>query len=122
MMRILIVIWGLWAGTISAQEHGSIHGEGGPDSLWVWQAESQQWLTITEYWQWFAGQTGAKHWGSATGYPQYDQVNESDTLLLQLEQRPCLMQFFHAWWRHANDVQRWDDKYNHYGGCPYVFD
>jgi hypothetical protein len=32
------------------------------------------------------------------------------------------MQFHHEKWRRAQDVNRWDDKFNLYGGCPYVFD
>jgi hypothetical protein len=32
------------------------------------------------------------------------------------------MQFFHQRWRRANDVQRWNDRFNDYAGCAHVFD
>ena len=52
----------------------------------------------------------------------YEEVKEFDTLVIELEQGNCLMQFYHSRWRRANDVQRWNDIFNEYGGCPYVFE
>ena len=43
-------------------------------------------------------------------------------MMVELAQGPCLMEFFHSRWRRANDVRRWDESHNEFGGCPYVFD
>jgi hypothetical protein len=32
------------------------------------------------------------------------------------------MALFHSRWRRANDVRRWDPKFNDYAGCPEVFE
>ncbi|MDX1406343.1 MAG: hypothetical protein R3192_17540, partial [Woeseiaceae bacterium] len=65
---------------------------------------------------------GGLTWGRRTDYPPYDQVDELDTMIIELESGPCLMEFFHTRWRRANDVRRWDAAFNEYGGCPNVFD
>ena len=84
--------------------------------------EYQPGSDIETFWSEYARAKGGLTWGSGTQYPDYDKVNEGDTLLIQLDKGPCLMEFFHNRWRRANDVWRWDDTMNQYGGCPYVFD
>ena len=64
----------------------------------------------------------SRFWGAKEVYPEYDKVQENDTLLIQTESGPCLMEFFHQRWRRANDVRRWDKAFNEYGGCSTVFD
>ena len=70
---------------------------------------------------WTAGRRGGLTWGSGTEYPPYAEVSELDTFLVQVDEGTCLMEFFHERWRRANDVRRWDDAFNNYGGCPHVF-
>jgi hypothetical protein len=77
---------------------------------------------IESFWINFAESNNAKFWGRAYTYPNYGDVNEFDTVLIQLKEGICLMQFFHSCWRRANDVQRWDDAFNQYVGCSSVFD
>ncbi len=84
----------------------------------VWSAGAD----VEDFWAAYAESRGGLTFGSSDTYPPYGDVEEGDTLLIQLEQGPCLMEFFHSRWRRANDVRRWDDSVNEYGGCPYVFD
>jgi hypothetical protein len=77
---------------------------------------------IEQFWQQYTESKGGITWTGSSTYPEYEKVNEGDTFLVQLKQGPCLMEFFHSRWRRANDVRRWDDSIDSYGGCPYVFD
>lgn len=77
---------------------------------------------IEAFWLQYTTLKGGVTWGRASEYPEYEKVNEGDTFLVQLEQGACLMEFFHSRWRRANDVRRWGEAMNSYGGCPYVFD
>lgn len=77
---------------------------------------------IEAFWMDYADSRGGLTWGSSSEYPEYAKVKEGDTLLIQLDQGPCLMEFFHSRWRRANDVRRWNESVNDYGGCPFVFD
>jgi hypothetical protein len=88
----------------------------------VWNAGAGDWTDIETFWSRYAKRTGGLTWGPSEQYPPYTDVEEYDTLLIELPQGVCLMQFFHSRWRRANDVQRWDDAFNLYGGCPYVFE
>lgn len=92
------------------------------------QAASPQSITWTQgsdiesFWLRYADSKGGLTWGRTSEYPDYDKVKDGDTLLVELKQGPCLMEFFHSRWRRANDVRRWDDSINSFGGCPHVFD
>ena len=77
---------------------------------------------IQAFWAKYAASKGGLTWGKTDTYPPYEQVKEGDTLLIQLEQGDCLMEFYHSRWRRANDVWRWSETMNSFGGCPYVFD
>ena len=91
-------------------------GAGGEQPVWAAGTD------IEAFWLHYADSKGGLTWGMSSSYPAYEEVEEGDTLLIQLEQGPCLMEFFHRRWRRANDVRRWDASVNSYGGCPYVFD
>jgi hypothetical protein len=100
---------------------GQIHPR--PDGrLEVWDAEARQWRDPDAFWLAYAQRRGELTWGRGRDYPPYAQVEEHDTFLVELDSGVCLMEFFHRRWRRANDVQRWDDAFNDYGGCPRVFD
>ncbi len=88
----------------------------------IWDDNSNMWVNIESFWIEYANTKGGLTWGKSSQYPEYSAVKEHDTLLIQLKEGNCLMEFFHERWRRANDVRRWDDKLNSYGGCPYVFD
>lgn len=105
----------------AAPEHGFVK-KSDSGTLQAWNAEKNEWSDIDLFWQNFAKTNKAKSWGVADTYPNYGEVNEFDTLVIELKQGTCLMQFYHARWRRANDVQRWDDAFNEYSACPYVFD
>jgi len=102
-------------------DNGSVNKQANGKSV-VWNADTEEWISVELFWQQFGANNDAKHWGKSTQYPEYSQVQEFDMFLVELPQGVCLMQFFHSRWRRANDVQRWADEFNEYGGCPYVFD
>ena len=89
-----------------------------PRSDLVWVAG----MDVEAFWQRYADSKGGLTWGKTDTYPEYAKVKEGDTIWIETAQGPCLMEFFHRRWRRANDVRRWDDTINAYGGCPYVFD
>lgn len=88
----------------------------------AWDADSKKWVSLKQFWLNFTKREGGLTWERSDTYPDYDKVNEFDTFMVETAEGPCLMQFFHSRWRRANDVQRWDDAFNEYKGCPYVFD
>lgn len=90
--------------------------------LQAWDKENSRWVGIDAFWEAYAGRKGGYTWGDTTEYPPYNQVKEFDTLLIQVDSGPCLMEFYHSRWRRANDVRRWDESFNEYGGCARVFE
>ncbi len=92
------------------------------DTMIAWDADKQKWMTIENFWMSFSMRSGGKAWGEAHVFPKYEDVNEADTFLYVTSKGKCLMEFFHERWRRAQDVERWDERFNEYGGCPYVFD
>ena len=95
---------------------GTFSGPSAPAVVWSPEVETEA------FWLDYAASKGGLTWGRSTSYPEYAQVKEGDTLMIELAQGPCLMEFFHSRWRRANDVRRWDPSVNEFGGCPYVFD
>lgn len=91
-------------------------------SLEAWDAREEEWVNLEQFWDRYAARRGGLTWGRRFDYPRYQEVDELDTMIIELESGPCLMEFFHTRWRRANDVRRWDATFNEYGGCPYVFD
>ncbi len=89
--------------------------------LVAWDGGQSRWVDPVTFWESYAGRRGGVTWGRGSEYPPYERVSELDTFLVELEEGPCLMEFFHRRWRRANDVRRWDESFNDYGGCPYVF-
>ncbi len=90
--------------------------------LQAWNDQGGQWLSAEAFWQAVAQQRGGLTWGRRATYPPYAEVNEQDLLLIELPSGVCLMEFWHSRWRRAQDVRRWSDAFNEYGGCPHVFD
>ena len=84
--------------------------------------EWQSGADVETFWLDYANSRGGLTWGKSSEYPEYEKVKEGDTFIVEVAQGPCLMEFFHERWRRANDVRRWDESMNEYGGCPYVFD
>lgn len=90
--------------------------------LTIWSEKEQRYLTIDGFWREYANERGGLTWGEGKEYPEYSQVKEFDTFMVETEKGKCLMEFFHERWRRANDVRRWHERMNRFGGCPYVFD
>ena len=88
----------------------------------VWNAIINSWMTPESFWEEYGNRKDGKHWGRSKDYPVYSQVNELDTIIIEVENGACLMEFWHARWRRANAVRRWDPAFDEYSGCPYVFD
>jgi hypothetical protein len=93
-----------------------------PSGPMAWNQASEEWLTVEDFWQVFSSANNGTDWGRSKSYPEYSNVGERDTLLIELEQGTCLMYFWHKRWRRAQDVWRWDERFNELLGCPYVFD
>lgn len=92
------------------------------DSLIAWDGMQEKWLTVEKFWKAFAERNGGITWGEDIEYPDYEKVKEFDTFMVRMKEGKCLMQFHNKMWRRAQDVNRWDEKFNLYGACPYVFD
>ena len=90
--------------------------------LMLWSDKDSKYVGVETFWRQYADTRGGLTWGEGRDYPEYAKVKEFDTFLVEVDQGKCLMEFFHSRWRRANDVRRWHDKVNEYGGCPYVFD
>ena len=99
---------------------GTVRGSGA--AIMAWDAQAGAWRTPLDFWHSYASRRGGLSWGRRDSYPPYAEVSELDTLIIETAEGPCLMEFFHRRWRRANDVRRWDDAFNNWGGCPYVFD
>ena len=87
----------------------------------AWDAKAGKWISPDKFWQNYADSKGGLTWGRSKDYPPYKEVKEHDNLLIELERGTCLMEFFHTRWRRANDVRRWDDRFNQYSACAAVF-
>ena len=103
------------------ERDGQVHRQDDGQFL-AWDAVNGAWLGPDAFWSNFAARERGRNWGSGADFPRYSDVSEHDTFLYQHEAGPCLMYFFHTRWRRANDVWRWGDEFNGYGGCPTVFD
>jgi hypothetical protein len=88
----------------------------------VFDAARGAWVGPEDFWTSFAGRGGGQDWGRGSAYPPYAEVGEFDTFRVEIDGQSCLMQFFHQRWRRANDVQRWNERFNGHGACPRVFD
>lgn len=108
----------------AAPKTGEYHGQVThvANQAQVWHVSQQTWISVEKFWQEWANNRDSKNWVSSTQYPIYEQVNERDTFLVKLDSGHCMMEFWHGRWRRANDVRRWDEKFNDYSACPYVFD
>ncbi len=117
MKLILIFIFGwlsvLFSGSTSVAEPAEVN----PQDV-VWAKD----IDVEKFWLMYTSSKGGLTWGRSADYPEYVKIKEGDTFMVEVEQGPCLMEIFHNRWRRANDVRRWDDSINAYGGCPYVFD
>lgn len=96
--------------------------ENSEDYAEAWDGVAKQWVGLESFWRSYSTRRGGLTWGSRTEYPPYSKVREYDTMIINLPSGPCMMEFFHSRWRRANDVRRWDESFDEYGGCPHVFD
>ena len=125
LSHLLSALLVLGSATLAAEEENHPDGQlrdSPSQKLQAWDAEQRNWVSPGQFWLNYADRKGGLSWGKRGDYPPYDQVKEFDTLLIQLDSGSCLMEFFHSRWRRANDVRRWDDRFNQYSGCARVFD
>lgn len=108
------------AAELDVPGNGQVRGAGAAAEIYSEAAGA--WVSPEAFWLAVAKQTRGRFWGRRADYPPYADVDEHDTLLVELEQGSCLMYFFHSRWRRAQDVRRWDAKQNGLAGCPHVFD
>lgn len=120
MRQILAIVLMCYFSSTAAQT--LTNGQFKPDSSQlVWDVKSANWVTPEQFWQNYVAEKGGLTWAKSAQYPEYDRVKERDTFLVELDSGTCLMEFFHQRWRRANDVVRWDTRFNQYGGCADVF-
>lgn len=110
-----LFIFTLFVSSLSLSQDDNVSGD---TQTTIWNSDSN----IELFWQQYTESKGGLTWRKSSIYPEYDKVSEGDTFLVELKQGPCLMEFFHSRWRRANEVRRWDESINSYGGCPFVFD
>lgn len=115
-MGLRAILLALVASAGIAACSSSMDSETNNDVVW------QKGTDIEAFWLAYAESKGGLTWGKSSEYPEYEKVKEGDTFIVEVAQGPCLMEFFHERWRRANDVRRWHESVNEYGGCPYVFD
>jgi hypothetical protein len=122
MSKIIIVglFISLFTSNLFALENGEVKIQN--EKQVAWNEESNKWMTLEEFWRDYASKNGGLTWGEGKTYPAYNSVNENDLFMVEVKSGLCLMEFFHTRWRRANDVRRWDDKFNEYAGCAKVFD
>ena len=130
-MKILSKNASLFAGVLLLAGHavaappesaanGQIYQEG--DKVQVWSDQQTGWVSPERFWLDYARAGSGRYWGRGSEYPEYSEVSEHDTLMIDVDGGPCLMYFFHERWRRAQDVRRWDPAFNEILGCPSVFD
>lgn len=115
------------AGTLQAQPEnapadGTARDGASAGAFEVYDGMLGRWVEPLEFWLNYADRRGGLTWGRHSVYPPHRDVKELDTFMVELPQGPCLMEFFHERWRRANDVRRWNERFNDFGGCPHVFD
>ena len=111
--------------TVSHQTHAMENirdGQVNKNKSEAFDAQTKQWLSLSDFWRSYANRTGGLTYGVTKEYPPYNQTKEHDTLIIVTNKGECMMEFFHRRWRRANDVRRWDPAFNDFSGCPYVFD
>lgn len=119
VISILMVL--LICFSVSAQQARNGQFKNDAEAL-VWSDSHSSWISPEQFWTEYAEQRGGITWGTSESYPPYEQVKEFDTFMVKLGTKVCLMEFFHSRWRRANDVRRWDERFNQYSACPNVFD
>ena len=103
------------------ERDGQVHVQ--PDGqILLWDAEARRWLETEAYWLSFAERGPGRHWPASSVLPPPEEVGERDKILLRNQMGSCLMYFSHGRWRRANDVLKWSEDLDHFGGCPHVFD
>ncbi len=125
--RIILIVFSLCMSSVSFSQpadNGLPNGyvETKSDSFKVWSLSKNSWVSVEAFWSSYVDENGGLTWKQSEQYPPYSEVKEFDTFLVEVSEGLCLMEFFHSRWRRANDVRRWDDAFNEYGGCPTVFD
>jgi hypothetical protein len=116
--RLLFCVLLLGTGVFAAS-NGEVQLQDGKQK--AWHEQTQQWLSLEGFWRAYAKEKGGLTWKEGKEYPPYNQVKEFDLFMVKLDSGVCLMEFFHERWRRAQDVRRWDEKFNEYGACPDVF-
>jgi len=108
----------LFANNSYAVENGEVSFQNGKEV--AWNEDRKSWLSIEEFWRDYASNNGGLTWKDSRTFPPYNDVKEFDLFMAENDEGICLMEFFHSRWRRANDVRRWDDKFNEYQACATI--
>lgn len=115
-----LLLLAILASSTYAIDHGEVVSKNGMDL--AWDKEQKKFVTLEQFWRDYAKANGGLTWGQSKTYPPYNDVKEYDLFMVEIGNDICLMEFYHERWRRANDVRRWDDKFNEFSACPRVFD
>lgn len=106
-----------------AQRGGFRHGQTHADQrhgFVVWDNRVRRWVSPRRFWRNYAKRKGDRYWGQRKFYPNIKFVKEHDVVTIITPGGSCLMEYYHGRWRRANDVWRWNRRFNSYGGCTNV--
>lgn len=119
-IAFISLVLSVFASNLSAAENGEVSIQNGKQV--AWSVKDNKWLDLESFWRSYAKDNGGLTWGQSDTYPPYNDVKEYDLFMVEVKSGLCLMEFYHTRWRRANDVRRWDDKFNEYAGCAKVFE
>jgi len=115
-----LLLLAVLASSSYALEYGQIVSKNGVEQ--AWNDKQKKFVSLEKFWRDYAKENGGLTWGQSKTYPPYNDVKEFDLFMVEIDGHICLMEFFHDRWRRANDVRRWDDKFNEFSACSRVFD
>ena len=108
----------LFVSNLHALDNGEVSTQNGKQV--AWNEDTKSWQSIEDFWRDYASKNGGLTWKDSSTFPPYNDVKEFDLFMAHNNQGICLMEFFHTRWRRANDVRRWDDKFNEFEACATI--
>ena len=124
LINVLIVLaLSFCVSDADAQRGGFRHGQTHQSErhgFVVWDNRVKRWVSPRRFWNNYAKRKGDRYWGQRRFYPSSRFVKEHDLITINTSNGSCLMEYYHGRWRRANDVWRWNRRFNQYSGCSNV--
>ncbi len=119
----IILLCAAWqADAQNKRDHSPRHGQARQhdNGFVVWDNRANSWVSPRRFWANYARRKGSRYWGQSKFYPPYANTRAHDLVTITTSDGACLMEFYHGRWRRANDVWRWNRRFNNYAGCASV--